>query len=193
MSDDISTPSGFSRVVLRDDVSVAGLRLKLEADVAARAILAERFGLLSIDSLSAQVEVFPWRKMGLSVEGIFSAEVTQACVVSLEPVQASLSQTFVLRYRPLVPAGEGNREVEVNPLEDEPPENLPETGIDLGEIVAEQLVLALDPYPKASEEMVAMAAQKTRAGAEDVGSSETLEKKDNPFDVLKNFKLNGDK
>ncbi|MBL4864649.1 MAG: DUF177 domain-containing protein [Rhodobiaceae bacterium] len=193
MSDDISTPSGFSRVVLRDDVPAAGLRLKLDADSAARVVLAERLGLLSIDSLSTQVEVFPWRKMGLSVEGTFSAEVTQACVVSLEPVQASLSQTFVLRYRPMVHEGEGNREVAVNPLEDEPPENLPETGIDLGEIVAEQLVLALDPYPKAPDHVLTKAAHRSVAGAEDVGSSETLEKKDNPFDVLKNFKLNGDK
>ncbi|PCJ71462.1 MAG: hypothetical protein COA62_02380 [Rhodobiaceae bacterium] len=192
MSDDISTPSGFSRVVLRDDVPAAGLRLKLDADSAACAVVAERLGLLSIDSLSTQVEVFPWRKMGLTVEGTFSADVTQACVVSLEPVQASLSQTFVLRYRPLVLEGEGNREVAVNPLEDEP-ENLPEAGIDLGEIVAEQLVLALDPYPKAPEHVRAKAAHKPMVGAEDVGSSETLGKKDNPFDVLKNFKLNGDK
>ena len=192
MNDDTSAPAGFSRIVLRDDVSVAGLQLKLDADSAARAVLADRFGLISIDSLSTEVEVTPWRKIGLRVEGKFSADVTQACVVSLAPVPQTLNQTFALKYRPLEPVGEGSREVAVNPLEDEPPEDLPETGIDLGEIIAEQLALVLDPYPKASEHAQAAATVKTEVD-ENVGSSETLEKKDNPFDVLKNLKLNDDK
>ncbi len=188
MSEETATPPGFSRVVRRDDVPVAGLDLKLEADDAARVVLAARLGLLSLDLLFTRVEVFPWRRTGLRLEGSFSAAVVQACVVSLEPVPAVHEETFVLRYRPMLPAGEDEREVSINPLEDEPPEHLPDEGIDLGEVVAEQLVLALAPYPKA----VAHGEIAGGRGGEDPTSSDLSEKKANPFEVLRNFKPNDD-
>jgi uncharacterized metal-binding protein YceD (DUF177 family) len=75
--------------------------------------------------------------------GRLSAEVEQACVVTLEPVVQRIEATLDLRI-----LDEG-----VEPADDDPdsPDEIESQGglVDLGEAVAEQLALALDPYPRA--------------------------------------------
>jgi len=172
---------GFSRIISRDDVPAAGLNYVLTADDYVRSAFAKRFDLLALNELTANVEILPWRKFGLRVEGSFRADVVQACVVSLGPVPAVLNETFSLRFRPVEPPKEGEREISVNPLDDEDLEPLLEEGFDVAEVIAEQLALALEPYPRVP-------------GAEleaDAGLSDVVEKKPNPFEVLKNLKPNG--
>lgn len=172
---------GFSRIICRDDVPVAGLNYSLTANETVRGILAKRFDLLALNAFTAQVEILPWRKTGLRVEGSLAADVVQACVVTLDPVPAQLNEKFSLQFRPVGPVKDGDREVAINPLDEEPPEPLLEEGFDLGEVVAEQLALALEPYPRVPGAKV----------SDDLGSAEILEKKPNPFEVLKDFKANG--
>ena len=179
MTQEKSELSGFSRIITREDVPVAGLKYTLTANEHVRELLRERFDLVSLDSLIAEVEILPFRKTGLRVTGSFSAAVVQACIVTLEPVESALAEEFTLDFRPVVVADGSAREVAVDPMAEEAPEPLLEEGFDLGEVVAEQLALAIEPYPRAP-------------GAElnsDVGSDEVLEKKPNPFSVLKNLKI----
>jgi uncharacterized metal-binding protein YceD (DUF177 family) len=76
----------------------------------------------------------------------FTATVVQSCVVTLEPVESSISENFTLLYG----ATEEQEEVVLDG-EAETLEPLGEGAIDIGEAVAQQLSLALDPYPRAPQ------------------------------------------
>ena len=79
---------------------------------------------------------------GVSVRGRLSAEVVQDCVVTLEPVTQAVEEEVALRI--LGP--------EEEPSDDpDAPDEIPAEGdsVDVGEAIAEQLSLALDPYPRA--------------------------------------------
>jgi uncharacterized metal-binding protein YceD (DUF177 family) len=115
----------------------------LEANEAERAALAVRFGILGIGALGAKLRLEPETGGGTRATGRLSAEVEQACVVTLEPVVRRLEAPLDLRI-----LDEG-----VEPADDDPdsPDEIESRGglVDLGEAVAEQLALALDPYPRA--------------------------------------------
>jgi len=103
--------------------------------------LAERMRIPGVVSATCS---FTLRARGSVViaEGNLVARVVQSCVVSLEPVAQEVRERFKLRF---VPEGQDSGG-------DEPdsPDEIPYAGlkIDLGEAVAEQLGLALDPYPR---------------------------------------------
>jgi hypothetical protein len=81
---------------------------------------------------------------GVSIfaEGRLRAEVTRVCVTSAEDFETLVDDEFEIRF---VPAGEERED----PNPDLPDEIPYEAGtIDLGEATAEQLGLALDPYPR---------------------------------------------
>jgi uncharacterized metal-binding protein YceD (DUF177 family) len=75
-------------------------------------------------------------------EGGLHADVTRTCVISLEEFETSVDEEFELRF---VPAG-----TEREDPDPDLPDEIPYAGdtVDLGEAAAEQLGLALDPYPR---------------------------------------------
>ena len=105
----------------------------------------------AVDRLSAEVAV---RRLGsglFRVEGAWQAEVQQACVVTLEPVADSLSGNFEASFEAAEgPSRAAEDEIVVDPEAADPAEILPEEGIDLGELVVQELAVALNPYPRAS-------------------------------------------
>jgi uncharacterized metal-binding protein YceD (DUF177 family) len=115
----------------------------LEATPTECAALAKRFGILGIGALSARLRLVPEPGGTVRVRGTLAASVEQLCVVTLEPVTQAVEAPVDLRI-----LGEG----EV-PADDDPdsPDEIESAGgvADLGEAVAEQLSLALDPYPRA--------------------------------------------
>jgi uncharacterized metal-binding protein YceD (DUF177 family) len=132
----------FSRPVPLARVSEAGREERLRASPAECAALARRFGIEAVSRLEADLLLRPEPGGGMTVTGRLSADVVQACVVSLDPVAQTVSEDVVLR---LLSPGE-------EPSDDpEGPDEIPIEGdaIDLGEAMAEQLALALDPYPRA--------------------------------------------
>ena len=135
-------PREFSRPLALGRVGPEGRREVLEASAAECAALARRFGIPSIESLRAELHLKPEPDGAVLAEGRLEATVTQSCVVTLEPVPQQVQEAVALR---LLPPGRAP---------DEGPEEIDEIetehGIaDLGEAVAEQLALALDPYPRA--------------------------------------------
>lgn len=110
--------------------------------------LAARFGIPEVSALSGTLTV---RRaaggMMIRVDGRVDAEVTQTCVVTLERVANTVSQTFVQRYT--LENDTEESEVFAGPDEEETPEPLTAGYLDLGEILAEELALALDPHPRA--------------------------------------------
>lgn len=121
-------------------------RIAVEATAEERAALAEELDLLSLDSLTAEVTVKPWRIDGVMVAGTVQGTVSQACVVTLEPVTSAVEETFEVRLHP--DAAE-SADVEVDPDAEDPPERLEGGTVDIGAIVLEHFALGIDPYPRA--------------------------------------------
>ncbi len=138
--------------------TMSGRRALAEQTPQERAALARRFRLVGFDLLRATVKIEPVDgtdgKGGeglLRLSGHLSAEVSQACVVTLEPVASRIEEDFTLLYslEPGPTPAPLGAEVVVDPEAEEPPEPLGPGGLDLGEVVAQQLAVALDPYPRA--------------------------------------------
>jgi hypothetical protein len=164
----------FSRPVALDTIGEGGRTCHIVASDEECAALARRFGLVAIDSLTADVTLSHIStRQGYSVVGRFCAKLTQRCVVTLRPLPVHLDETFCLRFAPADEEGsedEGTAEVVVG-LDDEDVEPLVGGKIDIGEAVAQSLAVMLDPYPRA-------------AGAAIAGGALDNEEV-NPFNVLK--------
>ncbi|HTN14074.1 MAG TPA: DUF177 domain-containing protein [Sphingomonadaceae bacterium] len=133
----------FSRMI---DIRSIDTRVRhLEANEAERAALAERFGIVSIGRLEADVDLV---RDGTAVDasGRLSADIVQSCAVTGEDLPVAIREQFNLRFVDEVQtqAAQGE-EVE---LEAEELDEIPFDGtlFDLGEAVAQSLALAIDPY-----------------------------------------------
>jgi uncharacterized metal-binding protein YceD (DUF177 family) len=136
----------FSRPFRLDELGSAPRAVAIEADPAERAALARRFGLLSIDRLTADAQLIREGDL-VRADGTLAANVVQACVASGDPVPAAIAERFSLRF---VPAGNEEAVEEVELEESELDEVDYEGGaVDLGEAAAQTLALALDPFPRA--------------------------------------------
>ncbi len=136
----------FSRPVRIDTLGAGDRTIAITADPAECAALAGRFGLLSLESLSAEAVL---RREGdvVLAEGRIRAAVEQACVASGAPVPAAIDEAFTLRF---VPEGEEVEEIELD-AEDFDTIGYEGAAIDLGEAVAETLALSLDPFPRSPD------------------------------------------
>jgi uncharacterized metal-binding protein YceD (DUF177 family) len=152
----------FSRPVEVDRIGPEGVSLEIEADPGEREALARRFGLASVDRLTASVSVSPLSRKLFRVEGRLEGEVVQTCVVTLDPVPARLTETFSALF------GEGGPGLAaLLAAEEDTPEPIQGGAIDLGETVAQHLSLALDPYPrKPGAQLAEGYGQAAGAGAE---------------------------
>ncbi|HEX8223641.1 MAG TPA: DUF177 domain-containing protein [Allosphingosinicella sp.] len=136
----------FSRLYRLEVLSSEPIRVEIGAGPAERDGLARRFGLVALDALSAEAEL---RRSGEAVTaaGRLRARVTQSCVASDEPVEAEVVEDFRVEFRPMPADGGAEEEVELG--EGELDVTFYEGGaVDLGEAVAQSLLLGLDPYPR---------------------------------------------
>ncbi|MBL6454484.1 DUF177 domain-containing protein [Belnapia sp. T6] len=132
----------FQRPLVLATLPPGGRTLTLEASPDECAALARRFGILGLDSVTATLRVLPEPGGTVLVEGRMAAKLTQACVVTLDPVAQEVDEPVAFR---LLPPGQEPQDGPDDPDEIEAPEGT----ADLGEVLAEQLALALDPYPRA--------------------------------------------
>lgn len=176
----------FSYRLEVQDLPSKGVRVKLEADGKECAALAKRLGLVSLDAFKAEAEVKPWRKSGVSVRGHFTAEVTQSCVVTLEPVKDKVADEFEAYFLPESEMTPVNPQAEIHvDLDDaHDPDPLDEGGIDVGELVTEHLSLAINPYPRKGDAEFSPVV-------EDDGKTDG-KREDNPFAVLAKLRRQDD-
>ena len=135
----------FSRPVELGRLGSLEARYPIAATPAERQALARRFDLLALERLEAEIRLQRLARGMVRLSGSFAAEVIQACVVSLEPVASNLAEKFTVLYGP-----GGSDETVVMDYESELIEPLQGSAIDIGEAVAQQLAVALDPYPRAA-------------------------------------------
>ncbi len=143
----------FSYPVKVGHVSANPLEVTLSADERERRALAKSWDVLGVDELSAVLSIHRWKKDAIRIRGRVTGRVSQACVVTLEPVEAmidqEIDQIFVPEGSKLMrrPAND-QAEMVLDPEGPDLPEVFEGDTIDAGCVVAEFAALALDPYPR---------------------------------------------
>ena len=160
-------------------LSERGAELTLSPDGDERARIAAWLGALEVPRLAATVRLARLDDGVYQYEAEFIADVVQACVVTLEPVPAHHTGTATRRYRVIAkgPRRRPPRDVENEPGEDQDaPEALSSSFLDLAAPVLEELSLILDPYPRAPGVTFEPPKDEPRSA-------------DNPFAVLAKLKV----
>ncbi len=163
-------PIPLSRPQAVDAIPPAGGTCVFEATEAERTALAKFIGILDVHHVSANLKA---EREGtrVRVTGTVNARVSQACVVTLEPVEESIAEDVEQVFAPKEEADAAYAAAglpdeadldEIDPADidlsaidlatlDDPdalPDPIVEGRIDFGHVAYEALVLALDPYPR---------------------------------------------
>lgn len=160
----------------------AGDTVTFAADADQRQAIAQWSGVLAIDGFSASVALRKLAPTRFGLDFTVTADVQQACVVSLEPVPAHLETRFhrelefvgPARRKPEKPAESGS-DLVLDAGEEEGPEEIESLHFDLAGPVLEEYVLALEPYPR-------------RPGVAFDPQSDASDRPESPFAVLKGLK-----
>lgn len=166
----------FSRLLQVERIPAGGTEEVIEALPEERDALARRFKLPAILSLSARFTAIPWRRGGVEIRGEIEAQVEQVSVVSLETFAARVSEPVVRYYQAENAPGHRPGVLGVESLDDEP-DVISGGAIDLGELAAETLALALDPYPRKPGEVFVLD-----------GGDAAEDRAESPFGVLSRLK-----
>ena len=132
--------------ILRTQGITSPRAFDLAPDAVARAALAQDLGISAIRKLGFRGSVAPDGDDDLVLEAHLGATVVQPCVLTLDPVTTRIDETVTRRYlahMPDLPEGD-----EIEMPEDDTAEPLPRT-IDLLNVMAEALALALPAFPRA--------------------------------------------
>jgi uncharacterized metal-binding protein YceD (DUF177 family) len=139
----------FSRPMRVSGLGDKPAERRIEASQAECAALAGLFKLPAIQALRGDFTLAHERGGVISGRLTLFARLTQTCVITLEDFGTELREAAGLRFVPAAAVKEG-AEIELDPETLEGPDEIFYAGesIDLGAVLAEQLALALDPYPK---------------------------------------------
>jgi uncharacterized metal-binding protein YceD (DUF177 family) len=172
-------------------LSKAPQKLSLEPNEDERKRLAQRLGIVSVDSLVADLSMTQGTgSMIVHIKGSIKAAIVQSCVVSLEPVPAEIEEIFeawfadpeaavsLTKARHERESQSGHSEVKVLDEKDDP-EPIIDDKIDLGELVTQHLSLSIEPYPHAE------GVEFENKATKDFEDSQSV---NNPFAALKDWK-----
>lgn len=187
----------FSFTVPAAKIGPEPFTVSFEADERARGLLAKRYGIVSVDKLAGTASLRRQSDgMTIHVSGTLDAAVTQSCVTTLEPVADTIRETFDGWFLDESQATSFTRALkkkqeeegvpfdafpddEETPMvnEQEEPEPIAGGMVDVGELAAQYLSLALNPYPHSEEAL----------SEGPLGDDKPLEKP-SPFAALKDWK-----
>jgi len=129
------------------DIPEAGLSARREAVPEELATLASALDLIACSTLQAEYTITPTLDGRYRVSGRLNAQIAQACVVTLDPIEATIEESFDVAFWPQqdMPTPESG----AVDLDDEAePEPIVAGQIAVGRVVFEHLAAALDPYPR---------------------------------------------
>ena len=111
--------SELSHPIQLDRICAASIKVSLTSDSDVRSALAERFDLQAIDALTVELIVRRQRATGwIEVSGTVSGSVVQNCIVTNDPVSASVVADVLELFDD---SGEASSdEVDLDPLADTP-------------------------------------------------------------------------
>jgi uncharacterized metal-binding protein YceD (DUF177 family) len=174
-------PLPFSQSYNLARLGQAGDEVVISADADQRVAIAAWSEVLSLESFTVRISLSNLAPAQFGLDCVLTADVTQACVVTLEPVPAHIERRF---HRELHFTGQARRkagsesvvtDLVVGAEEEEGPETIESLHYDLAGPVLEEYVLALEPYPRCP-------------GVEFAPKITDSDPPSNPFAVLKGLK-----
>ncbi|MBZ9678961.1 YceD family protein [Mesorhizobium sp. ES1-1] len=130
-----------------------GLPVLIEADATQREALAAEHGLLSVKAYRAELLVTSWKRNGVKVSGRVEADITQACIVTLDPVESHIDEAVDALLLPedskLARHGfDSGGEILIDAEGPDSPETFSGDTIDVGALAEQFFGLAIDLYPR---------------------------------------------
>lgn len=161
----------------------AGDEAGIATDTEQRQAIARWADILSLDSFAATVQIAKKGPDRFLLKYALTADLAQACVVTLEPVPAHIERSFTrelhfaapVRRKPDDQKGESAPGLVLDAGEEEGPEEIESLHYDLAGPALEEFVLALDPYPR-------------RPGVAFTPPEDGQDRPESPFAVLKSRK-----
>lgn len=182
MKKDDDTP--FSYPVKVGHISANPVEVTLSADTEERAGLARLWSVLEVKALSATFQVMRWKRDGVRLKGRVTADIVQACVVTLDPVESHIDEPVEVVFVPegsklaRLPVSSETGEMLLDPDGPDAPEVFTGDTVDAGVVAAEHAALAIDPYPRRADV----------AFGDHIESTDKDDRKPSPFAVLKDWK-----
>lgn len=159
-------------------LSNAGVELDIVASDGQGKQLAEWAGVDEVRSFAAKVTLHRPSQNRFTYQAALTSEITQSCVVTLEPVHARLSLEISRSlHLSKMSSHAGISQGDLLNGDDEGSEEIDSPLYDLAGPLLEEFALAIDPYPRAPGVVFAP------PGMDETG--------DNPFDILKSLKKGG--
>ena len=146
----------FSFLVDCKKLQGIGKTIQIEASTVELEAIANRFELLSLDSLKLDALVSRKSAKVIHLVCNFKAEYRQKCIVTLKPLKKEIDCSFQRIYSPsevdCFKHESEPQEINVENSRDfqEQPDPLINGFFDLGESVTEQLSLEIDPFPRSA-------------------------------------------
>jgi uncharacterized metal-binding protein YceD (DUF177 family) len=174
----------FSYPVKVGHVSANPIEVTLSANDKERLGLADLWSVLEVKALDATFAVQRWKRDGVRLKGRVTADIVQACVITLDPVETHIDEPVEAVFVPegsklaRMPVSSETGEMLLDPDGPDAPEIFTGDTIDAGVIAAEYAALAIDPYPRRAD--VAFSGH--------IESTDKDDKKPSPFAVLKDWK-----
>ncbi len=133
-------------------VKTEGLRdiehaVRFEAGDHERLALAQRFGIDALEGLGAALALSREKGGRVNVSGSVEARLRQICAVSGDPFSHELSFRFERQFAPSIESPT-SEDLEFDPAAEDPPDDIVDGVIDIGEVVAEELALRIDPFAR---------------------------------------------
>jgi hypothetical protein len=143
----------FSRLVPLADFAgpISG---RIDATPQERFQLAALFKIQSLDSFSFDYTLTPAVLDRAELTGAIRAELTQLCILTLEPVSERVDETVSVECRPQEQIGAEDASAgDADPLglPDDPPAPIVNGRVDVGAVAAEILATAINPYPRRND------------------------------------------
>jgi uncharacterized metal-binding protein YceD (DUF177 family) len=136
----------FSVVVKMDDIGAGASQHVIAANAVQCAAVAQRFLLISLESLTASLSLAK-TAAGIMAKGRISANAVQACIATGDPVPVKLDEPLEILFIP-EPREDGEFELDASDCDTMFHDG---KGVDIGEAVVQTFGLALDPYPRSSD------------------------------------------
>ncbi len=176
----------FSRVIEVERLIDGESDLTLEAKVEEAANLAKRFDIEKINQLVAKIHLINDRSGGyVQLRGTIEADIIQTCVVTLKPMPVKITAPIIRNYSASANKQAEPVEIDISGDYAEPPEPIIQGVIDIGEAVAEQLALEIDPFPRSSgTEFQGFSSDSAISGQSEPDSDEPT----GPFAILAKLK-----
>jgi hypothetical protein len=164
---DAISPVSFRANVTR--LPLKGLPVVIDADEKRREALAAEHGLEAVVRYQADLLVTNWKRNGVKVAGRVTADIVQACVVTLEPIETHIDEEVSALFWPedskLGRLGfSAANEIVLDAEGPDSPETFTGDSIDIGALAEEFFGLAIEPYPRKNN--AALASPEVGSGDE---------------------------